>query len=275
MILSVCIGIFDSKTKTDKIIDALNQYKYNGIELLGEPNKYNISELKKMLKAKSIKVTALTACARLKTGRDLASKDKAVRQKTIEHYKKCLYMACDLSTSLVGVSLTAVGRYWIEDDYYSEKQRALESLDEIIEEAKKLRKIIIIETLNRYVSFMMNSVLECKEFILSNKLKNVGICGDLFHMNIEETNLSDAIRQSSRLLKNIHIADSNRQGIGYGHLNIKAIFDALLAINYQGPYTLESWAMSNNPYSNVDSSFQEIKGYMLDFSKYCRNFPKR
>ena len=266
MILSACVGVFDKSVAIEKIVHILCLHKYKGIELLGEPKKYNVNKLISLLKTHSLKVTALTACSRLKTGRDLASKNKVVRKKTIDHYKECLYMACELSSPLVGISLTAIGRYWIEDSYYSETQRALESVFEITEAAKKLKKTVVIETLNRYVSFMMNTIDECKKFISSNNLSNVGICSDLFHMNIEESNLLESIKDSAYLLKNFHIADSNRRGIGYGHLDFKSIFKTLLEIQYSGPLALEAWASNKNPFNNMDSSFNEIKDYLSDFS---------
>ncbi|MFA5025747.1 MAG: sugar phosphate isomerase/epimerase family protein [Candidatus Shapirobacteria bacterium] len=271
MILSSCVGVFDSSIAIDKIMGVLKNNGYQGIELLGEPKKYNLSEIKALLKEHSLSVTALTACSRLKTGRDLASKDKQIRDRTIDHYKECLYLASELSTPLVGVTLTAVGRFQVEDDYQSELQRALESLMIISATAKKLKKTIIIETLNRYASFMMNTVDECKSFINSNHLSHVGICADLFHMNIEEGNLGASIETAGNLLKNFHISDNNRRGIGYGHLDFKKIYQSLLKIQYSGPLALEAWASNKNPYNNQNNSFAEIEGYLIDFSKIIKN----
>lgn len=271
MILSSCVGVFDSSIPLSQIMGVLKNNGYQGIELLGEPKKYPLREIKNLLKENSLKVTALTACSRLKTGRDLASKDKLIREKTIDHYQECLYLASELSAPLVGVTLTAVGRFQAEDDYQSEVKRALDSLTIIANLAKKLKKIVIIETLNRYASFMMNTVDECKSFIVSNHLSNVGICADLFHMNIEEGNLGASIENADKLLKNFHISDSNRRGIGYGHLNFNEIYQSLLKIHYSGPLALEAWALNKNPYNNQNNSFTEIEGYLKDFSKLVKD----
>jgi len=271
-VLSACIGVFGTSNPIESVLNLLNRYGYRGIELLGEPGKYDILSLKKLLRQRSLKVTALTACSRLKTGRDLAAKNKLVRQKTIDHYKNCLEVACELSVPLIGVTLTAVGRHDIEDDYNSEYSRALESVYELSVCAKKMNKTIIIETLNRYASFMMNTLDECNMFIVSNHLENVGICADLFHMNIEEKDIAQSIKESNRNLKNIHVSDSNRLGIGYGHMDFHEILKTLTQMRYSGPLTLETWAKSKNPFSNKGSAFEEISGYIADFSEFCSNF---
>ncbi len=117
----------------------------------------------------------------------------------------------------------------------------------------------------------MNTVDECKSFIVSNHLSNVGICADLFHMNIEEGNLGASIENADKLLKNFHISDSNRRGIGYGHLNFNEIYQSLLKIHYSGPLALEAWALNKNPYNNQNNSFTEIEGYLKDFSKLVKD----
>ena len=43
------------------------------------------------------------------------------------------------------------------------------------------------------------------------------LLADLFHMNIEEANLAEAIRAAGSHIGHVHFADSNRRAAGMGH----------------------------------------------------------
>jgi sugar phosphate isomerase/epimerase len=64
--------------------------------------------------------------------------------------------------------------------------------------------------------------------------RNVKLLADLFHMNIEETDLAAAIRAASGFIGHVHIVDSNRLAAGLGHIDFGPIATALKEINYKG-----------------------------------------
>ena len=63
---------------------------------------------------------------------------------------------------------------------------------------------------------------------------NVRLLADLFHMNIEETDVAQAIKSAADKVGHVHFADSNRRPIGFGHTNVQAVADALDQIGYEG-----------------------------------------
>ena len=63
---------------------------------------------------------------------------------------------------------------------------------------------------------------------------------DLFHMNIEETNIADSLRKCGAMVGHVHLADSNRKPAGLGHTDFKPIAAALKEINYQGFVSAEA-----------------------------------
>lgn len=67
-------------------------------------------------------------------------------------------------------------------------------------------------------------------------------------MNIEERDPAEAIRKAGEPLVNVHIADSNRQAVGYGHTDFEAIVRALKEIDYQGALALEPLPPVPDPY---------------------------
>ena len=68
---------------------------------------------------------------------------------------------------------------------------------------------------------------------------NVKILADLYHMNIEETNIPDAIRNAGSRIGHVHFADSNRRAAGLGHTDFLPIVSALVEIGYSGYLSAE------------------------------------
>jgi len=93
---------------------------------------------------------------------------------------------------------------------------------------------LLIEPLNRYESNLLNRVDHTAEWISGLKTQNVRILADLFHMNIEEASMGDAIRAAGERLGHVHFADSNRQAVGRGHNPMADVVRALEEISYHG-----------------------------------------
>ena len=66
-----------------------------------------------------------------------------------------------------------------------------------------------------------------------------GVCLDAYHLNMEETNIHDAIRLAGKRLFDFHVADNNRFAAGLGHLDWAKIVGTLREIGYDGALTNE------------------------------------
>lgn len=97
----------------------------------------------------------------------------------------------------------------------------------------------IYEPLNRYETNLFNRLGAAASFLESNQLENVVLLADLFHMNIEERDLTAAIHEVGRLIGHVHYADSNRQAMGFGHTDAKSVIAALREISYAGYLSAE------------------------------------
>jgi sugar phosphate isomerase/epimerase len=69
----------------------------------------------------------------------------------------------------------------------------------------------------------------------------VKVLADLFHMNMEEANIADAIRSAGDHIGHIHFVDSNRKPAGLGHMNYVPIAEALWLIGYRGYLSAEAF----------------------------------
>ncbi|RZK82296.1 MAG: sugar phosphate isomerase/epimerase, partial [Pedobacter sp.] len=65
-----------------------------------------------------------------------------------------------------------------------------------------------------------------------------------FHMNIEECNFYDPVIASGKLLKHIHITESNRGMPGEGTVNWNELFRGLKEIDFEGNLVLENFSSS-------------------------------
>jgi sugar phosphate isomerase/epimerase len=127
----------------------------------------------------------------------------------------------------------------------------VQAVRQIAERARPLGLHLVMEVLNRYEAHLLNSAAEAVQFVADVGAENVGILLDAYHMNIEEANPADAIRQAGKRLGLYHVADSNRQGIGRGHTDFHAQLAALTDIDYEGPIILECTAPGPDPFSAI------------------------
>lgn len=114
-----------------------------------------------------------------------------------------------------------------------------EALDELAPRAADHGTTLLIEPLNRYETNLIKTTADGVKLIRSLKATNVKLLSDLFHMNIEETDIASALREAGPLVGHIHFADSNRQAIGFGHTNIPPVIEALRSIGYNGYLSAE------------------------------------
>jgi sugar phosphate isomerase/epimerase len=109
-----------------------------------------------------------------------------------------------------------------------------DALDELGEAAAAHGVPLLLEPLNRYESNVLNRLGQTLEFVQTSDTGNVRILADLFHMNIEETDMAAAIRAVGPLLGHVDFADSNRHAVGFGHTDIGPVISALREIGYTG-----------------------------------------
>jgi len=93
---------------------------------------------------------------------------------------------------------------------------------------------IVFEAINRYENNYLNTAAQTMDFIRAYDLKNTRILLDTFHMNIEDSDMSEAICSCGDMLSYIHVADSNRHFAGAGHIDLNKIIKALISIDYNG-----------------------------------------
>jgi sugar phosphate isomerase/epimerase len=114
-----------------------------------------------------------------------------------------------------------------------------EALEELAPRAQAHGVSLLFEPLNRYETNVLNNVEDSLAFLEQLRAQNVKLLCDLFHMNIEEVNIADALRRAGPRLGHVHFADSNRRAAGFGHTDLVPLVQALRNINYTGYLSAE------------------------------------
>jgi sugar phosphate isomerase/epimerase len=166
----------------------------------------------------------------------LTSPIVAVREKAEAFVRSMIDFAGPLGAPVIIGSMQ--GRQGDVQTHTEAWERLLKYLEDISRHAEKYGVPLLYEPLNRYETDLIND--------LSDGVRLVAHCGgrvkllaDLFHMNIEETDLAAAIRDAGPHVGHVHFADSNRRAAGFGHTDFAPVVAALKEMGYSGYLSAE------------------------------------
>ena len=132
-----------------------------------------------------------------------------------------------------------------------------DALEELGEYAAQQGVILIYEPLNRFETNLVNTIESGLHLLDRLSTRNVKLLADLFHMNIEEVSIADAIRQGGSQIGHVHFVDSNRRPAGNGHIDLSSVSAALAEIKYKGYISAEAlpWPDSTTAAKTTIDSF--------------------
>ena len=214
----------------------LARYGYGSIEIKGEPDQYDTKTVRGQLDHYGLECWGAVT---LTLGeRNLCAKDEAQRAATVQYMKDCVTMVNELNGQEITIVPATVGKVVPDGPPEDEWKWAVDSLKEIHEHATASGVRMCIEGLNRFETYFVNRGDQALA-LADAVAPDVGICLDAFHMNIEEVDFLQAIRNAGDRLVDFHIADNNRMAAGMGSLDWPAIIKTLQEIDYDGALTVE------------------------------------
>jgi sugar phosphate isomerase/epimerase len=137
---------------------------------------------------------------------------------------------------------------------------AAERIGRVAEYAAEQGVRIALEPLNRYETDFLYTAADGMRLIGELGLDNLGLMLDVFHMNIEETGFAEGFLTAGDRLWHVHVADSNRNYPGSGHMPFGEIFAALRAMGYQGYVSAEL-----RPLPDPDTAAEKTAAYLRSF----------
>jgi D-psicose/D-tagatose/L-ribulose 3-epimerase len=106
--------------------------------------------------------------------------------------------------------------------------------------------VLAVEPLNRFETDFCNTARQAVELVRAVENPGVGVMLDTFHMNMEEDDLPQAIRQAAPHLVHFQANENHRGFLGTGHIDWPPICRMLAEVKYAGPITLEPFRRTDD-----------------------------
>ena len=209
---------------------------------------YTPKETRKVLADHGIKAAGV--CGMFSSDNDLSSNRAIKRQAAVDYLRREIAFTREMGGSYLLVVPGAVGRPVAYDDM--EFDRSVETLRIVADLFVKHNIRAAIEPIRSAEVSFCRTIADAKDYIEAVNHPGVQhINGDVYHMQVEESHIGEALLAAGDQLTNLHIADSNRCALGAGSLDLDTIIMALYVIGYnaEGRYvTPEPLGPGGAPY---------------------------
>ncbi len=258
MRFGTCTWVFGDEP-LEKIARRVAAIGLAGIELFGDVT-LDPDETRALFAAHNLAILSLTP-----DNVDLCHPDTRARAAALDYYLRLVDFAADAGAPIVSCH-GYVGRVRALATYAEEWNWLVDAVRQIAKRAAQANVRVAMELLNRYEAHLLNTVDDGLRFVREVNAANVGLLLDAYHMNIEEANLADAIQRAGNKLFLFHAADSNRQAVGRGHTDFRAIVDALRAIDYRGDIVFECTAPGPDPFTAIkgNDSREQVETFVRE-----------
>ncbi len=173
---------------------------------------------------------------------DISSNDPDKTRRGEARLNEAVAMARDIgATHVCGILHSAFQKYAVPTTADGVK-RAVDVLRRVAEVAARSDVTLGLEVVNRYESNVLNTASQAVEMCKRIGAPNVKAHLDVYHMNIEESDIAGAIADTGEHLGYFHTGDSHRGYMGSGTVDLAGVFRALVRSGYSGPITFESFS---------------------------------
>lgn len=183
-----------------------------------------------------------TVVSVLPPGANLISEKASEREAAVRFLNACLDASVVVGAeALAGPIYSPVGRLVGRGPTKQEEKWCVEGLKEVGKQAKKTGVRVSIEPLNRFETYFVNTQADSARIIDAVNNPMVGQMYDTFHANIEEKDITAAIRKGGKRITHVHISANDRATPGEDHIDYAEAFSALKSIKYDGWLTIEAF----------------------------------
>ncbi|MCL2363707.1 MAG: sugar phosphate isomerase/epimerase [Defluviitaleaceae bacterium] len=236
--------------------ERLKRHGVNYIELSGLG--HNASEVNNILRQTDMKVSGV--CGMFSPEYELASPNPTVRQKAVDYIRRELTLCQAVGATYLLLVPGCVGRTVPFDDM--EMQRSAETLRSVADDFVNCGIQCAMEVIQHKEVSLVKTVSEALAYIKEVNHPGIqGITGDMFHMQVEEFHMGEAIMQAGDALINFHVADSTRRTLGSGSLDLDTVIRALYLIGYNTEKRFVTAELMAKPGQSLDDCVKETVAY--------------
>ena len=164
----------------------------------------------------------------------LATADRELNAACAAYLRRVIDVAADMEAETVIIGSGGTTR---SIDPGADRREAARCMADVIHQTGEYASgkgvYLAVEAINRYETNFLNTMAEATEFMKLVDHPNVRTMADTYHINIEEADPVEAVRTYGWALQNLHLADSNRYAPGAGHIDFRAIAQALLETGFR------------------------------------------
>lgn len=226
-----------------KLYERLRDIGFDGLELplfSGTPEDYDT--LGRRLRDLGLECTAITVCD---ADANPISPDPSVREAAVNATKHKIDCAAAAGSRLLGGPIyAAIGEFSGAPPTAEEWGRSVDYMREVADYAAAAEIDLVLEFLNRFEIYLLNTTADTARFVDDVGRPNVGVHYDTFHANIEEKQIQTAITGAGSRIRHVHVSENDRGTPGTGLVRWDENFDALAAIGYDGWLTIEAFGQA-------------------------------
>jgi D-psicose/D-tagatose/L-ribulose 3-epimerase len=219
------------------LFEQLKEIGYDAVELpVFDLNEAKFTRIGEELKKNELSTTAVTVCA---ADANPISPDAAVRRAAVSHLKQAVDIcAVSGATHLCGPIHSTLGQFSGAGRTDDEWNWCKDVLSEVADHARANDVTLVVEYLNRFECYFLNTAADAARFCREVSHPNVRTMYDTFHANIEEKSITQAVKACSEYMVHVHISENDRSTPGAGGVNWDESFAALKEVGYDDGYLM-------------------------------------
>jgi len=186
-------------------LDFLEKHGYTGMEPNGKGLPGRVEELRKALRGRDVRISAI--CAGFEGV--IISDEEAVRKQAVNSMKEIVAAAGELGST--GLIIVPAFNNQPQLEHKEARSVLVALLGELGEHALSVNSRILLEPLNRKEAYFLRQVADAAA--ICRDVDSPGVCcmGDFWHMTWEETSDMGALISGGSYLHHIHIASRKQR----------------------------------------------------------------
>lgn len=238
-----------------RLAPVISDWGFDTIELPVEsPGDWDPRRADDLLKGLGLDATVVLVMG---PGRELVAAPRAVVAETQDYLRRVVDAAVAVGSKVIaGPAYASVGRTWRIEDRSAVYRELRANLAPVADYAAEHGVTIAVEPLNRYETSLVNTVDQALDAL--DGMPGTALALDVYHMNIEETDLPAAIIRAGDRIGHVQVCGNDRGSPGRDHLDWRSLLYALDLAGYPGPLVIESFTSHNATIATAASIWRPL-----------------
>ena len=270
MKFAICNEIF-SGWDFARVVAFVARAGYDGLEIAPftlaetpeEIGRERRRRLRRMVEEAGLQVAGLHWLLVKPAGLHIAHPDESVRRRTIAHLCALVDLCADLEGRIMVLGSPeqrSIPEGMSREDGW---RRAAETIAACTEVAATRGVFICLEALPRTLTNLMNTNAEVLRMVKEIGHSHVQMMLDVKSMCAEDIPVGENIKTCRGYFRHVHANDANLRGPGFGEVDFRPIFAALMESGYDGYVSVEVFDVTPDPETVARESLRYMKECLL------------